>query len=156
MRLSARTFLKKVARDWGVIKDFAGFHEMRRWSDVTTVLDYTGDRERWGDDLSEDTRIWETVQGAGRKLMVVLTKVDRCHADDLHRNVAEVTAALQHLDRELVWPFVHAVSADHDLGMRELRASLSIEAHVATEEESAGSAERPIRGLLRHRRRRPG
>merc|ERR1711920_1053816 len=87
-----------------------------------------------------DTYFWETVQGAGHKLMVVLTKVDRCHADDLHRNVAEVIAALQPLDRDLVWPYVHAVSAEHDLGMRELRASISTEAVLAAEEATAGDS----------------
>lgn len=73
----------------------------------------------------EDTQLWEAIQRAGRRLMVVLTKVDLCHPEDLHRNVAEIIAALQPLDRDLVWPYLHAVSAEHDLGMRELRASLA-------------------------------
>ncbi|CAE7581764.1 engB, partial [Symbiodinium pilosum] len=72
----------------------------------------------------DDERIWEAVMGSGRQLMVVLTKADRCHPEDLHRNVAEVLAALQPLDHELVWPYVHAVSAELNLGLRELRASL--------------------------------
>lgn len=76
----------------------------------------------------EDTKFWDLVQKSGRVLMVVITKVDLCHPDDLHRNVAEVLAAMQPLDKKLVWPYVHAISAEHDLGMRELRASLSIEA----------------------------
>jgi len=76
---------------------------------------------------SDDVRFWDVVQKQGRKLMVVLTKVDRCHPADLHRNVAEVLAALQPLDKDLVWPYVHAVSAEADLGMRELRASLAVE-----------------------------
>lgn len=76
----------------------------------------------------EDTRMWDAVQGSGRRLMVVLTKVDLCHPEDLHRNVAEVLAALQALDPDLVWPYVHAVSAEHQMGLRELRASLSVEA----------------------------
>ena len=52
----------------------------------------------------EDERLWETVMDSGRQMMVVLTKADRCHPSDLHRNVAEVLAALQHLDPELIWP----------------------------------------------------
>eukprot|EP00434_Breviolum_minutum_P023804 symbB.v1.2.020998.t1/scaffold1794.1/size101098/5 len=73
----------------------------------------------------EDERLWETVMESGRQMMVVLTKADRCHPSDLHKNVAEVIAALQHFDKELVWPYIHAVSAEHHLGLRELRASLS-------------------------------
>jgi len=75
----------------------------------------------------EDTQFWDVIQSFGRRVMVVLTKVDRCHVVDLHRNVAEVLAALQPLDKELVWPYVHAVSAQYDFGMRELRTSLSVE-----------------------------
>mmetsp|Transcript_1320 Transcript_1320/g.3331 ORF Transcript_1320/g.3331 Transcript_1320/m.3331 type:complete len:267 (+) Transcript_1320:2-802(+) len=75
----------------------------------------------------QDTAMWDKVQGAGRMLMVVLTKVDLCHPEDLHRNVAEVIAALQPLDKSLVWPYIHAVSSDQELGLRELRASLSVE-----------------------------
>lgn len=90
----------------------------------------------------EDTRMWDAVQGAGRRLMVVLTKVDRCHAADLHNNVAEILAALQPLDKDLVWPYVHAVSAEHDLGMRELRASLGEESlsGIAAGQSATGSA----------------
>lgn len=93
----------------------------------------------------DDTRFWDVVQGAGKKLMVVLTKVDRCHTEDLHRTMAEVLAALQPLDHELVWPYVHAVSAQENMGMRELRSSLSMEsisgravARRAAAEEEAG------------------
>eukprot|EP00913_Durusdinium_trenchii_P022731 g21347.t1 len=73
----------------------------------------------------QDERLWETVMESGRQMMVVLTKADKCHPVDLHKNVAEVLAALQHLDQELIWPYVHAVSAEHDLGLREFRASVS-------------------------------
>mmetsp|Transcript_23616 Transcript_23616/g.74500 ORF Transcript_23616/g.74500 Transcript_23616/m.74500 type:complete len:85 (+) Transcript_23616:512-766(+) len=72
--------------------------------------------------------------------MVVLTKADCCHAEDLHRNVAEVIAALQPLERGLIWPYVHAVSAEHGLGMRELRASLSLDASPASKEADIGGA----------------
>merc|ERR1712008_378393 len=68
-----------------------------------------------------DVKLWGTIQGAGRRLMIVLTKVDRCHPEDLHRNVTEVIASLQHLDKELIWPYIHAVSAEYDLGLKELR-----------------------------------
>ncbi|CAE8610752.1 unnamed protein product, partial [Polarella glacialis] len=74
----------------------------------------------------DDQKMWEVIQGAGRPLQVVLTKADLCHPEDLHRNVAEILAALQPMKKELVWPYVHAVSAAEDLGMRELRASLSL------------------------------
>jgi len=100
----------------------------------------------------EDMRAWDTVQGAGRRLMVVLTKVDRCHADDLHRNVAEILAALQPLDRDLVWPYVHAVSAEHDLGLRELRASLSVESALGLQEARPGRGYQPSAPLRRARR----
>jgi len=85
-----------------------------------------------------DLQVWGAVHRAGRRLMVVLTKADRCHAEDLHRNVAEVIAALQPLERGLVWPYVHAVSSEHDLGIRELRASLSAEASAAMDSAEAG------------------
>merc|ERR1712113_1316332 len=75
----------------------------------------------------KDRMMWEKVQAAGRKLMVVMTKVDLCHASDLHQNVAELIAAMQYLDKDLIWPYIHAVSAEHDLGMRELRAGLAVE-----------------------------
>merc|ERR1712110_844461 len=80
-----------------------------------------------------DLHIWDSAQAAGRKLMVVLTKVDLCHAEDLHSNVVEVLTALRHLDTTLVWPYVHAVSAEHGLGMRELRASIAAESAVCAQ-----------------------
>eukprot|EP00435_Cladocopium_sp_Y103_P031463 s539_g8.t1 len=54
----------------------------------------------------DDERLWETVMDSGRQMMVVLTKADRCHPVDLHKNVSEVIAALQHLDRDLIWPLL--------------------------------------------------
>ena len=52
----------------------------------------------------EDERLWEQVMDSGQQMMVVLTKADRCHPLDLHKHVAEVLAALQHFDQELIWP----------------------------------------------------
>eukprot|EP00929_Paragymnodinium_shiwhaense_P062209 TRINITY_DN31054_c0_g1_i1.p1 TRINITY_DN31054_c0_g1~~TRINITY_DN31054_c0_g1_i1.p1 ORF type:complete len:300 (-),score=65.75 TRINITY_DN31054_c0_g1_i1:253-1152(-) len=79
----------------------------------------------------EDLRFWEAVQQARRQLMVVLTKVDKCHRKDLHKSVTSVLAYLQQLDKDYVWPYVHAVSAEHDMGMTELRASLAMESRAS-------------------------
>eukprot|EP00747_Dinoflagellata_sp_TGD_P168286 gnl/TRDRNA2_/TRDRNA2_194307_c0_seq1.p1 gnl/TRDRNA2_/TRDRNA2_194307_c0~~gnl/TRDRNA2_/TRDRNA2_194307_c0_seq1.p1 ORF type:complete len:264 (-),score=30.32 gnl/TRDRNA2_/TRDRNA2_194307_c0_seq1:1-792(-) len=94
----------------------------------------------------EDLHFWEQAQAAGRKVMVVLTKVDLCHAEDLHRNVSDVLNALHSLDQKYVWPYLHAVSAEQDMGMRELRASL------AAESRAAAAAEVPAPGRARLRR----
>lgn len=105
-----------------------------------------------------DVRIWDLVQSAKRQLMVVLTKVDRCHTEDLHRNVTEVLAALQPLDKDLVWPYVHAVSAEYDLGMRELRASLSVESIAGSAVAARASVDAPLASgaQLRRAARRVG
>ncbi|CEM02712.1 unnamed protein product [Vitrella brassicaformis CCMP3155] len=56
---------------------------------------------------------------------LVLTKVDLLKPMDLHSLMMRVVVALQQLPLELVWPFVHAVSAREHLGVAELRCSLS-------------------------------
>lgn len=99
-----------------------------------------------------DQWIWDRVQGAGRKLMVVLTKVDKCHQEDLHRNVSEVMAVLQTLDKNLVWPYIHSVSSLHDLGLRELRASLATESPVSQELALAEGQKPRSSGVLRRPR----
>ncbi|CEM39516.1 unnamed protein product [Vitrella brassicaformis CCMP3155] len=56
---------------------------------------------------------------------LVLTKVDLLKPMDLHSLMMRVVVALQQLPLELVWPFVHAVSAREHLGVADLRCSLS-------------------------------
>lgn len=144
----------RLRRDWKLLVQ-GYLRKTKRLQCVVCLIDAAGGLS------SEDIQFWDKVQGAGKRVMVVLTKVDLCHPADLHMNVSEVLAALQPLDKELVWPYIHAVSAEHDLGIRELRASLSVQsisgARVGLETTSDNEnvvVRRPTRGRLLRRLKR--
>merc|ERR1712216_75879 len=72
-----------------------------------------------------DERLWDLLQSKNRQLMGVLTKVDCVDPMALNRVMAHVVSLLQQLSPTHVWPYVHAVSGLHGLGVDDLRASLS-------------------------------
>ncbi|CEM39523.1 unnamed protein product [Vitrella brassicaformis CCMP3155] len=109
---------KEIKNDWAVLME-EYFTRAKRLERVVCLIEST----RGPEELDE--RLWDMLQEKGRRLMLVLTKVDLLKPMDLHSLMMRVVVALQQLPPELVWPFVHAVSAREHLGVAELRCSLS-------------------------------
>uniref|UniRef100_A0A0G4HVK4 EngB-type G domain-containing protein n=1 Tax=Chromera velia CCMP2878 TaxID=1169474 RepID=A0A0G4HVK4_9ALVE len=82
-----------------------------------------------------DEKLWEMMVEKNRQFMVVITKVDTLKPLELHALMLRVIASLEGVRAEaqsrdcrsdIVWPFVHAVAARYNEGMKELRCSLSV------------------------------
>lgn len=81
-----------------------------------------------------DKLLWQLLIYRRIQFMVILTKTDKLQPAELHESVRNIISFLQDISLQYgyaVWPYVHAVSALHNLGMEELRQSLSIIAHDA-------------------------
>eukprot|EP00916_Digyalum_oweni_P020803 GHVL01034660.1.p1 GENE.GHVL01034660.1~~GHVL01034660.1.p1 ORF type:complete len:174 (+),score=22.68 GHVL01034660.1:179-700(+) len=72
-----------------------------------------------------DETLWDHLIGRKMRFMVVLTKVDLLEPMQLHKAIAQIISKLQSYPEDLVWSWLHAVSARHLHGMQELRCSLS-------------------------------
>ncbi|CEM36188.1 unnamed protein product, partial [Vitrella brassicaformis CCMP3155] len=100
----------EIKNDWAVLME-EYFTRAKRLEWVVCLIEST----RGPEELDE--RLWDMLQEKGRRLMLVLTKVDLLKPMDLHSLMMRVVVALQQLPPELVWPFVHAVSAREHLGV---------------------------------------
>ncbi|KAF4755236.1 GTP-binding protein, partial [Perkinsus olseni] len=87
-----------------------------------------------------DRALWDMLQEKRIPFQVVLTKVDLVHdVYELHDTMEHMIAILQEYDREVLWPYIHAVSSLHKHGINDLLLSLSA---VARDFEMLGQARR--------------
>ncbi|KAF4715588.1 GTP-binding protein [Perkinsus olseni] len=87
-----------------------------------------------------DRALWDMLEEKKIPFQVVLTKVDLVHdVYELHDTMEHIIAILQEYDREVLWPYIHAVSSLHKHGINDLLLSLSA---VARDFEMLGQARR--------------
>jgi GTP-binding protein len=72
-----------------------------------------------------DDAVMTMLQDKGIPVQLVITKVDLLSRTRLHETVSEAVAHILRKPRDRVFPFIHAVSAERDLGMTELRHCLA-------------------------------
>lgn len=85
-----------------------------------------------------DERLWQLLAEKRLEFQVVLTKIDLLDPRKLHASVFRVLTRLQEIraaHEDVVHPIVHAVSARHNFGIPELRASLSVIASDARKKQ---------------------
>ena len=108
---------REVMKSWNSLIDrFLDVADLRR---VIVLID----AKRGIKEL--DQVVLNMLQDRGQVAQIVLTKIDRVSQDHLHHVLAHTIDQLQRLDRRSVFPYVHAVSALHKMGMLELKCCLA-------------------------------
>jgi len=76
-----------------------------------------------------DDAVMTMLEDKGITVQLVITKVDRLTRSHLHEAVSQAVAHVLRRSRGTVFPYIHAVSAERDLGMDELRCDIAGIAH---------------------------
>ncbi|KAF8821943.1 GTP-binding protein [Cardiosporidium cionae] len=110
---------KVMRNEWAVlIEEY--FNRSLSLKRVVCLLD-----ARRGEPDKLDLQLFEMLQTKEILFQVVLTKIDLLTALELHAMMLRIIALLESYQGGSYWPFLHAVSARHLLGIPELRCGLS-------------------------------